>query len=93
MDKQRSLNFAEQQLDDYRSKSYTELSTLIDLNESKMHELGNEDYYQTQIQVFWDDPKEKKDIRVSCAIEGSGISAYNPISTDFIISPDGSFIE
>ena len=93
MDKQRALKFAEQQLRDMSSRSYSELSALIDTSESKMLELDNDNYFQTQIQIFWDDPKEKKDIRVSCSIDGCGISAYAPLSADFIITPEETFIE
>jgi len=93
MDKEGALNFAELQLKDMSSKSYSEISELIDTSVSKMHELDNENYYQTQVQVFWDDPKEKKNIRVSCSIDGCGISAYRPLTTDFIITPEGTFLE
>ena len=93
MDKERALNFAENILGEMKSKSYTELVELIDMCESKIHKLDSSDYYQTQIQVYWDDSKEKKDIRVSCNIDGCGISAFAPLSTDFIITPRGTFIE
>jgi hypothetical protein len=48
--------------------------------------------YQLETQVFWDG-KPERDIRVMVSIDDGGLSAFLPISDDFIIAPDGSFVE
>ena len=49
--------------------------------------------YQVELQAFWDDPKSQNGVlRVSAAIDDGGIRAYSPMSVDFLIRPDGSFV-
>jgi hypothetical protein len=47
--------------------------------------------YQIEVEAFWDD-EEGGNLRVCVAIDGGEVSAYRPISSDFIIAPDGSFV-
>jgi hypothetical protein len=47
--------------------------------------------YQVESQVFWDGTPED-DIRVMVAIDDGGLSAVKPITDDFIVAPDGSFV-
>ena len=47
--------------------------------------------YQVQTLVVWDDKKES-DLRVMVAIDDGGWRAFFPLSDDFIIAPDGSFV-
>lgn len=47
--------------------------------------------YQVETQAFWDSAKEG-DLRVRVAIDDAGWRAFMPLSEDFIIAPDGSFV-
>jgi hypothetical protein len=47
--------------------------------------------YQIETQVFWDG-KPERDIRVMVSVDDGGISAFKPLTDDFIVAPDGSFV-
>jgi hypothetical protein len=47
--------------------------------------------YQIEVQVFWDS-KKGGDVRVIAAVDGGGVSAWKPMSGDFILSPQGLFV-
>ena len=47
--------------------------------------------YQIEIQAFWDD-KLRENVRVIGAIDDGGISAFIPMSLEFIMAPDGRFV-
>ena len=72
MDKIETLKVAAIELDKFKVKSYEELKDIIDFSESKEHELENGKYYQTQVQIFWNDSREKTDVRVHCAVDDGG---------------------
>ena len=62
-----------------------EIETLEVMGES-------ESKYQFEIQVIWDN-KPGGNLRVIVSIDDSSIwRAISPLSEDFIIAPDGSFI-
>jgi hypothetical protein len=47
--------------------------------------------YQVEIVAFWDD-KPHGDLRVSGGVDDGGWRALHPLSDDFIMAPDGSFV-
>ena len=47
--------------------------------------------YQLESQVLWDG-KAGGDIRVLVAVDDGGVSAFKPLTDDFILAPDGSFV-
>lgn len=48
--------------------------------------------YQVEVQAFWDNLKPGN-LRVIIAIDDSGLRAFiRPLSTDFIVAPDGTFV-
>jgi hypothetical protein len=47
--------------------------------------------YQVEITAFWDSGKPGN-LRVLAAIDDGGWRAFKPLSTDFIMAPDGSFV-
>ena len=47
--------------------------------------------YSIETSVFWDGAKDR-DLRVIVAIDDGGWRAYAPMTDDFIMSPDGSFV-
>ncbi len=47
--------------------------------------------YQLEIEAVWDDRREKH-LRVWVLVDDGGWRASLPLSRDFIVAPDGSFI-
>lgn len=47
--------------------------------------------YQLEVEAFWDD-KRSKHLRVLASIDDGRWSAFHPLTDDFIIAPDGSFV-
>jgi hypothetical protein len=48
--------------------------------------------YQVEVQAFWDDPRHPGNLRVIIAIDDGGWRAFHPLSADFIVASDGSFV-
>ncbi|HEX6676020.1 MAG TPA: hypothetical protein VF486_13435 [Actinomycetes bacterium] len=47
--------------------------------------------YQFEVEAFWDDRKQRH-LRVLVSIDDFGWRAFRPLTGDFIIAPDGSFV-
>ncbi len=48
-------------------------------------------WYQVEVMAFTDDPKSGN-LRVSFGIDDGGWRAFFPLTGDFIIAPDGTFV-
>ena len=48
--------------------------------------------YQVEVQAFWDSPRQPANLRVIIAIDDGEWRAFHPLSTDFIVASDGSFV-
>lgn len=48
--------------------------------------------YQVEVQGFWDSPRQPGNLRVMISIDDGGWRAFSPLTTDFIVAPDGSFV-
>jgi hypothetical protein len=91
MDKVEALAILEKQLEHYRGLRYGELLRLLD--ESQYLEVTSRSgtCYQVEICAFWDD-KTCVHLRVVGTIDDGGWRAFVPLSSDFIVAPDGSFV-
>jgi hypothetical protein len=47
--------------------------------------------YQLEIEAVWDD-RRKRNLRVWVLVDDGGASETRPLSEDFIMAPDGTFI-
>lgn len=47
--------------------------------------------YQVEVQAFWDD-LQPGNLRVIIAVDDGGWRAISPLSADFIIASDGTFV-
>ena len=47
--------------------------------------------YQLEVEAFWDD-EPQRNLRVTVSIDDGGWRAFIPLTDDFIIAPDGSFV-
>ncbi len=78
-------------ISDLRELPYEELSRFIE-DPGLLEMTGDSGtWYQLEIIVFIDDPKAQT-LRVSVGIDDGGWRAFYPVTDDFIIAPDGSFV-
>lgn len=47
--------------------------------------------YQVEVMAFWDS-KKLRHLRVMVNIDDGGMRAFHPLTTDFIMAPDGQFV-
>ena len=82
----------EDQLLPYRSLGYERLLRL--LNEQDVFEITGASgaIYQVEIQAVWDARKDR-DLRVRGSIDDKGWRAFAPLTSDFIVRPDGTFVD
>ncbi len=93
MDKEEALEIIEKELATFRSKSYLELKEMIEAEPITKEITSNTcTKYQIEIMAHWDD-KTDEDIRVHGCIDDMGWRAFFPLSSDFIMSPEGKFID
>ena len=92
MNKREAKSLLLSKLNTYRMKQYSEFLPLMD--EPDTFELNGESgvEYQIEIQAFWDDKKDG-DIRVMGSIDNGGLRALFPLCEDFIMSPNGEFVD
>ncbi|TKB73047.1 MAG: hypothetical protein E8D46_11300 [Nitrospira sp.] len=91
MDKQQAKQVLRAELVKWRLKPYAELEGLI----GKPHQIEvpnpSGGSYQVEIEVYWDSVPGQA-LRVIGLIDDGGWRAFFPLSDDFILSPNGSFI-
>ena len=92
MDRAEALQIAETVLDRLRRRPYDRLVAEL-LREPEVEEIAGPSgaTYYVEVEVIWDDWK-KRHLRVMVAIDDGGWRAFSPLSTDFIVAPDGSFV-
>lgn len=91
MDREEATSHLAQQLLAYRAMPYAQLATLIGTVETAEIRAPSGTLYQLEFQFFWDS-EPKGDIRVLGSIDDGGLRAFFPLSQDFIITPDGTFV-
>jgi hypothetical protein len=91
MDKNEARAIAECELEAYRAMSYEEIITKLGEQESFERVSEKGEPYQIEFEFFYDDAEEKN-IRVSAAVSYSGWTYFSPVSDDFIMAPNGSFV-
>ena len=81
------------EMEKYRARTYGDLVTLIDNDQSYEVAAPSGTVYQLDIQAFWDDPRRPNaNLRVMGAIDDRGPSAYAPMCDSFAITPDGALV-
>jgi hypothetical protein len=71
---------------------YSELVKLIGSPEFKQA-LGDDGVtYQLEIEAIWD-ITEGEDVRVIVSVDDGGWRALKPLTQDFVMHPDGSFVD
>ena len=84
----------EEELIGFRDKSYEELQHLMGSPHVVERNGASGISYVIEIEVFWDNPKKAGgDLRVIGSIDdGKLLSSIRPLTSDFIMGPDGNFI-
>ncbi len=91
MDKKKAAVALAEQLGLYRTRTYDMLKGMIGKVDAYEVMTADGSAYQIEVQVFWDD-KPDGHIRVIGAIDDGGWRAFAPLSDDFIMTPDGTFL-
>ena len=93
MDRVEATRIADEALWALRNVSPTELVTrYLDKPETSEVTGSSGATYHTETQVFWDD-QEHRNLRVMVSIDdGTWRSSHVPLSRDFIVAPDGTFV-
>ncbi len=91
MDKTEAREILANKLGAYRKRSYEELLYLLDTQDTEEIKVSSGAVYQLEFQAMWDD-KEGGNLRVTGAIDDGGFRSFVPLTDDFIMAPDGSFV-
>ena len=93
MDKGEAKSVLAAEMAKFRSRSYGDLVAMVGENfvfEAR-GQSGTE--YQVEVDVMWDSPKEKVDVRVFGGVDdGRFMTALTPFCDSFIVTPDGTFV-
>ena len=90
MKKEQLIELLKNEIARLKTLSYQDLLNYVDEVEAKQVGTGK-DFYQIEIQAFFDD-KKKQYLRVVVNIDDGGWRAFFPLTDDFIIIPTGEFI-
>ncbi len=94
MNKQEAASILEQEIRQLRRQPYSRFRDWIEQKkyDTKRHKAQSGKEYQISYQALYDD-KKAETIRVMVDVDdGTGISSFVPMSSDFIIAPNGSFV-
>src|SRR6266481_1472056 len=91
MDKKEAQELLTAQVNQLRAMSYHDLLGLMDRETVTEVDGSPGRRYTIETSVFWDGAKDR-DLRVIVSIDDGGRRAYAPMSDDFIMAPDGSFV-
>ena len=91
MNKTEALALLEAHLNSWRNKPHSELASLIGRQTCSELAGASGATYQVEVEAFWD-AKRGENIRVVAAIDGGGIGTFMPLTSDFIVAPDGRFV-
>jgi len=91
MDDRESTQLLQAHLEGYRRRSYGDLAALRGRTHVAELRGASGHAYQVEVEVRWDGAPGGP-IRVLGAIDDGGLRSVKPISQDFILSPDGTFV-
>ena len=91
MNKTEALSVLQGQLQPWRERFWVQLREEVGQSHRFEETAASGTRYQGSVQVFWDD-KPDGAIRVMASIDDGGWRAFVPLTDDFILAPDGTFI-
>ena len=93
MQKQQYLELLEPIVAEYRQKPYAFWRRQIGGEPIVMEvTAGDGRACQVEIDALWDQSKPEGNIRVLVMIDDGRWRTFFPVSTDFVVAPDGSFV-
>ncbi len=92
MDKEEAQSLLQARVNQLRAMSYQDLLGLLDKEAVTEVDGPSGRRYTIETSVLWDGAKDR-DLRVIVAIDDGGWRAYAPMTDDFIMAPDGSFVD
>ncbi|HKU73919.1 MAG TPA: hypothetical protein VJR02_08380 [Pyrinomonadaceae bacterium] len=91
MDKTEAKRILTEQLEQYRKRSHSELTQIINQPETFTVIGDSGTKYGLEFEAVWDH-EPGKDLRLMGSIDDGGWRAFFPLSDDFIMRNDGSFV-
>lgn len=91
MNREEAKGILSRELAAYRGRSYNELLYLLKSQDTKEVTGASGTRYQLEFQAVLDDSKNR-DLRVMGAIDDLGVRTFAPLTEDFIISTEGTFV-
>jgi len=91
MDKAEARGLLEEQIERLRKLSYGDLRERLNGQETFELRGPSGKTYQVEVQAFWEGSRDQN-LRLMVSIDDGGWRAFAPLSSDFIIAPDGSFV-
>ena len=93
MDTKEAHRLINAKIDELRQLPYDALVGRFLDQEGEVDEItgANGVLYSIETMGFWDD-KRRRTLRVASGIDDGGLRAIFPLTQDFIIAPDGSFV-
>lgn len=91
MDKTEALRVLHGQLEPWRERSWMDLREEIGRSHRFEVTAKSGTWYQGEVRAFWDD-KADGAIRVTASVDDGGWRSFVPLTADFILAPDGTFV-
>lgn len=93
MDRGEARTLLAANLEPFQRRSYADLVTLMgDIHLTEVAGPSGTEY-QIELEVMWDSPREKTNIRVLGAIDDGRLpGAMAPVADSFIVAPDGTVL-
>lgn len=92
MNKAEAKAILSRELSVYRRRPYPELIARLGVEDRRELRGPSGTTYQLAFQLLWDD-RDAGHLRVMGMIDDGGLRAFVPLSEDFIVGPDGGFID
>ena len=92
MDNREAAAVLREHLAGYRRRSYSELVGLRGRPQIAELQGGSGTRYQVEVEVHWDGQAGGA-VRVLGSIDDGGWRSFRPVSQDFILRSDGTFVE
>lgn len=91
MNKEEAQQLLKARVHQLRAMHYHDLRDLLDKETAIEVDGPSGRSYSIETSVLWDDAKGR-DLRVIVSIDDGGWRAFTPMTDDFIMAPDGSFV-
>jgi len=92
MDKREAMAIAEKELESYRVLSYDEIASRLGTHENFERSSENGDEYRVEIEFIYDG-EDGGPIRVWAEVSYSFWSDFSPVTSTFILAPNGELID